>query len=268
MAKLDYSEDQINALVTSIYFGKINLKNLPVGFYKETAKTLNKAVSEGFGKELSSMQFGKPDFELLKQLTENIYIFSGAKTATMCEELSGMIVKDGEVLNLNEFKKAAKNRFNVYNGKDGYLESEYITANTAASSAANWEYTEENKELFPRLKSIVIMDKYTAPECARMNGVIADVSDPIWNHNISPRHFRCRCHEERIDKFDDVKSTHQSTVRKIERLNNESMQDVFKMNPGKDKIIFSDKHPYFEIGKKNPDLGKNNFGLPIPNKYK
>lgn len=254
MDEFSYDMELIATLITAIYLGKVTLESLPLNLYVQTARVLNKAVSLGLGSS------APPD--LVSHLRNNIYIFSAAKTATQIEDINSLMVKDGEVLSLPEFKKAAKARFDIYN--QNYLESEYITAQTAASSAVNWQYTEDNKHLFPRLRSVAIIDQYTAVECFRMNDVIAPVDDPIWNHNIAPRHWRCRCHEERIDKYDSVHSTSTPKLRNIEAENDASMQDVFKLNPGRDKIIFSPKHPYFEIAKKYPALAKNNFNLPIP----
>lgn len=264
MEKFDYSDDQISALIIGLYLGAVSLKKLPVELYRQTAKVLKVGLYNGYGKTLYDVEFGKPDYILLKELRENIYIFSGAKTATQVQDIKSLMYRDGEVIGLDEFKKLAKARFEVYNGKDGYLESEYITAQTSASSAVNWQYTQDNKDIFPRLRSVAIIDSNTAPECERMNNVIADVDDPIWNHNVAPRHWRCRCHEERIDKYETIKSTPESDIKRIQKQNDETMQDVFKMNPGKDKYIFSPLHPYFDIGKKHPDLSKDNWGLHIP----
>jgi hypothetical protein len=44
------------------------------------------------------------------------------------------------------------------------------------------------------------------------------------------------------------------------------MQDVFKMNAGKDGYIFKDDHPYFHVPKGDVEFAQNNFDLPIPKK--
>jgi len=124
----------------------------------------------------------------------------------------------------------------------------------------NFDYAQQNVDIFPRLKSVAIVDSYTAPECMRMNGVVADVNDPIWHHNVAPRHFNCRCYEELVDKYDTMKSTGAWDKKRIMKLNDEGMQAGFKMNPAKDKKIFQDKgkgkHPYFVVAAKNPQIYK------------
>ena len=46
------------------------------------------------------------------------------------------------------------------------------------------------------------------------------------------------------------------------------MDDTFKGNVGKDKVIFKDKgkgkHPYFDVPKKYVKFARTNFGLNIP----
>jgi len=43
-----------------------------------------------------------------------------------------------------------------------------------------------------------------------------------------------------------------------------NISDVFQMNPGKDKVIFSPEHPYFDVAKKDKEYAANNFNMPIP----
>ncbi len=265
MKDFEYSDEQKQELFEAIYLGFISLSTLPKQLYRETAKSLKRALYKGYGGTLIDFKFGSPDHELLSELRNNIYIFSAAKTATQVEEIRNLMFEGKEIVSLQEFKKRALTVFTKYNSD--WLESEYITANTSGSSGSNWNFTQRHKELFKYLKSVVIMDGNTAQECIRMNGVVAPVDDPIWNHNISPRHFRCRCHEERIDKYDDKERvTPKAEREKIMRENGKDMNDLFKMNPGKDRYVFSDEHPYFDIGKKYPKQAKRNFGLPIPEK--
>ncbi len=42
------------------------------------------------------------------------------------------------------------------------------------------------------------------------------------------------------------------------------MDDDFKMNSGRDKVIFSESHPYFQVPEKDIDYAKNNFNCVIP----
>lgn len=259
-----YTDSEADELFGAIYSGDVTIYNLPEPLYNRTAERLTKALKKGYNGTKLAFEFGKPDPELLEELRQSLYFFSAAKTATQIDDITSLLIDGEKVRSLSEFKKVALQRFTTYNVS--YLESEYITTTTSASSAANFKFTQDNKGLFPRLKSIAILDEFTADVCRRMDGVIARVDDPIWNHNLAPRHFRCRCMEERLDKYDDDLSTSPAKVKEIMEANDKEMDDRFKFNPAKEKIIFSKKHPYYEIGKRYPELATNNFNLPINEK--
>src|ERR1700752_1194118 len=228
-----YTDQQRDDLIQSIYDGETDINNLPKGLYKATADKLKEALYKGFGNQLSDFEFGTPNYKFLKELRDNVYIFSGAKTATQIKELQSLMYEGKRVLEWPEYKQKATSRFQVYNGKEGYLESEWITAHTAASSAQTWHYAEDNREIFPMLRSVVIIDANTTPECLRMSGVTSPVDAAICNKNKSPRHWRCRCYEEMIDKYSKDKPTAESKQLKIMEENSKGMSPVFQNNPGK-----------------------------------
>lgn len=258
----NYDDKKVNALIDSIYDGTTGPYNLPQQLYLQTAEKLTEAVYKGYGKPMSDFEMGSPDYELINQLRGNVYMFGAAKTFTQVMDIGGMMYEGNELIEFSKFKKAALERFKTYNKT--YLETEYTTAITSANSAQNWEYAVENIKLFPRFKSVAIVDSNTTIECFRMNGVIADVKDNIWNHNTPPRHWKCRCYLELLDKTDEQTSTSETKKRNIAERNDKDMQEIFKMNPGRQKLIFSDKHPYFQIEPKYKSWARQNFGLLIP----
>lgn len=70
----------------------------------------------------------------------------------------------------------------------------------------------------------------------------------------------CRCLLLQVDG----KATPPSIVKKAKEEVDKDMQPMFKMNPGKDKVIFSDKHPYFDVAPKDKAFARRNYDLPIP----
>lgn len=267
--KIKYSEEKIDLLFTGIYTGAVNVYHLPKHLYLATAEVLLHAFTKGTKQQVHNKKksiYTGPDKKMLEDLKTNIYHFSAAKTFHQVLEFQELMVENNSTIDLEKFKKKAFKKWNSLN--IAHLEAEYTTTLTASVSAMNWDYANQNIDIFPRMKAVAIIDAQTAPECFRMNGIIADVGDPIWNHNISPRHFNCRCHEELIDKYDPVKSSGAWDKKRAMRLNDESMAEPFKLNPGKDRQIFKEKqpgrHPYFVVSKKYQNLKKNNFNLPIP----
>ncbi len=263
MPELDYDKEKQEALLMGIYMGAVNLYHLPKGLYKETAEVLKKGLYKGYG-PLSEFEFGSPDYKLLQELRDNVYMFSAAKTATSVDEIKSLVYKNNERLSYPDFKKAALARYNDYN--KSYLESEYVTAMTTGGTALKLKDAYSDTKTFPLLRYVAIIDENTSKQCEKTNGLTLPVKHPFWNKYTPPLHFNCRCHLESIDKYSEIDPTEKETVKEITKFNNENVNKVFKMNPVKDKYVFSDKHHYFEIGKRPEWMGwaRRNWNLPIP----
>lgn len=262
--KIKYSKKQIDLLMEAVYEGRITTGNLPEGLYFAIAENLKSGLYEGFGGALTDFGIGTKDFALLSELRENIYMFSGAKTYQQvremedaAKELSGLIT---ETKSFSDFKNEALKIYEKYN--EDWLQSEYNTAKGQARNASQWNTIENEKDVFPNLRYSAVIDERTSEICEPLDGIILPVDDPLWDKYSPLNHFNCRCFLEQMGKYDDYELTDKSTID-VETLN-DTVQDEFKMNPGKDGYVFSDKHPYFEVAPKDKDLAENNFNLPIP----
>jgi SPP1 gp7 family putative phage head morphogenesis protein len=261
----NYDDDKIDSLLTAIYTGLISAYHLPRNLYVETADYLKKALYKGYGGTLIDFEMGTADYQLLNELRNNIYMFSGAKTFTQVLDIKSLMYEGNKTIEFKDFKVKALSRYKDYNVN--YLESEYVTAQTSATSAQNWKQAKSSKK-FAQLRSVAIIDGNTSPICEKVNGTTLPIDHPFWDHHKSPRHWKCRCHEEIIDVYDEEPNTSSGEVKKIEAFTDDKMQDVFKMNPGKDKVIFKTKgkgkHPYFSVAPQYKIIAKHNFNLPIP----
>ena len=191
-------------------------------------------------------------------MAENIYVFSAAKTYTQVKDISSLILDGQKLRPYNEFKPLALDMFKLYN-KD-YLTTEYNTAVGQAQTAVKWQQIESDVKTFPYLQRKAVMDGNTSKECEILNNIIAPVGDAFWSSRSPLTHFNCRCILVQIDKYEDVKLSSktkiESAIKKTEHIN-----PLFKGNPGKDKVIFNESHPYFDVDKKDKELAKRNFNL-------
>ena len=46
----------------------------------------------------------------------------------------------------------------------------------------------------------------------------------------------------------------------------DDMDDMFKMNSGRDGYVFKEDHPYFDVAKGDKEFARRNFDLKIPSK--
>jgi SPP1 gp7 family putative phage head morphogenesis protein len=255
--KIKYTERQINNLLEAVYEGRITTGELPEDLYFAIAEYLKDGLYKGFGGELT--EFGGKNLELLEDLRENIYMFSGAKTYQQVREMTELIANNET---FSEFKKDALEVYDKYNVD--WLRTEYNTAIGQATQARQWSDIESDKDVFPYLRYSAVMDENTSDICAPLNGVTLPVDDPLWDEYSPLNHFNCRCVLEQIDKYSDAKTTGSHRVAEIKKELDETVQPEFKMNAGKDGYIFSPEHPYFEVAKGDKGFAKQNFDLPIP----
>jgi SPP1 gp7 family putative phage head morphogenesis protein len=249
------NKNQISSLIRAIYNGKINPLKLPKKLYSEIANHLTEGVYKGYGGGLSAFDFDTPDYRMVANLRENVYIFSGAKTFNYVLSTEGLIVEGNEILPFKEFKKRALTVYDQYN--DTWLKTEYETAIGQAQNARVWQDIEAVKESFPFVKYQTSNDANVSIICRPLDGVILPVGDPFWATHSPKNHFGCRCNLQSVRDVAEVKPPKGIL----------EPQEGFKMNPGISGEVFDKAHPYFtEIPQKYKSFAKKNFNLNLPEK--
>lgn len=269
--KLNITDKEIDSLINDVYDGKINIKKLPEGLYKDIAIVLSEGVYKGYGG--TPKDFEGIDKSLLADLRENIYMFSAAKTFQQVKEMSEALTDGEGILPFSDYKVKAREIFERYNGtpedgggemNTGWLRAEYDTAIGTAQNAWKWNQIEKTKETFPTLTYNAVGDSGTCEICESLNGTTLPVDDEFWDDFMPPNHFNCECLVEQNDAYEEVEITEDADVDDATEFAEDHMQPEFLMNAGKDRVIFSDEHPYFDIESKYKPLAEENFALPIP----
>jgi SPP1 gp7 family putative phage head morphogenesis protein len=270
---MNYTEDQIKELLKDVFDGKITQHDLPEDLYYAIADYLKEGLYQGFGIDLTRLTekvttrtltegWSETDLDLLSELRENIYMFSGAKTYQQVKDMRDLLSGEDKITEWADFRDAARSIYKQYN--ENWLSAEYDTAIGQAQNAVKWDLIEKNKELMPYLKYNAVEDNNECEICEPFNDLIAPVDDPIWSWAYPENHFKCRCTVDQIDKYEDVTLTSDDEKARLTSEVGDKMDDMFKMNAGKDRVVFSEEHPYFEVEKGDRDFAKRNFDLPIP----
>lgn len=256
----EYSDKLILQYINGIYDGSITEYDLPESLYGAIGRYFEKGLYKGFGMDLSEA-VGK-DLELLTELRENIWLFSAAKTYQETKDIAGLLFKeDGDLRTSKEFNDAGMEAFDKWNYVWG--NTEYNTAVGQAQNAVKWNEIEKNKKVLPMLRYSAVIDGNTSDICLPLDGLVAPVDDPIWDSIAPENHFNCRCvllQEEENESTVTPDDEKEERVKEVEG----NMNDLFKMNSGKDGYVFKDDHPYFQVERKDKDFAKDNFGLKIP----
>lgn len=271
---LGYTSEEIEAFVKSVYDGVITINELPEDLYSAISAKLFKGVKTGFGNPSINVEWGAKDDVLLEQLSENISMFSAAKTFQQVKEMTDIRLADkaGNITPFNDFKQQASDIFLRYNGgeaadgviKPGWLEAEYNTAVIQAGNAKKWNQIQKHKELLPYLQYNSLDN--ACDICSPLNGITLPVDDPFWDENMPENHFNCLCIVEQIDQ-EEGEDQESDDDQVAEALANANIPDDFKYNAGKRGEVFlsegKNKHPYFDVDSKYSKLAENNFNLPL-----
>ena len=248
-----FSEQEMDRYIAAIFAGTINIRNLDRVTYLKVADRLKQGVYSGYGKSIDSVLYLSEDYKMLYALRDNVYIFSAAKEYQSVRHMSSLLTDNGKIVPFNEFKKQASKVYEDYN--KAYLNAEYNSAIAQSRTASQWLDIEAQKGLFPYLQYQTAGDGRVRPEHAALNGIIKKVGDPFWDKYMPPNGWNCRCDVIQIDE---------GKVTDTTNLVVENVPDIFKFNAGKERIVFSKEHPYYDVAPKDKAFAKTNFGLPMP----
>jgi len=255
---MNFTDSEIEDLLKGIFAGDITKENLPVDLYQSIAEFLEKGLLKGAGGPVTS--FDGKDLDLIQELRTNIYMFSAAKTYQEVRTMTDLLYnEDDKVKPFDEFFEDARAIYNNYNVN--YAQTEYNTAVASGQMGIRWNQIEADKEILPLLKMTVVEDAQTTEICEPLDGITLPVNDPFWDEFYPPNHWNCR---STVLQLDEGEISSKAEVDKAKEHADEDMQDVFKMNVGKDEIVFSPDHPYFKVPREDKELAKRNFDLPMP----
>jgi SPP1 gp7 family putative phage head morphogenesis protein len=249
-----FSDDEIERIVIGVYSGLITPQSLDVETYLRVGEKLTNGVYNGFGKSLTDVEWNSPDYKMLNDLRNNVYVFSGAKQYHQVREMTAAIYDGDKIKPFSEYKKTSTEIFKNYN--ENYLRAEYNAAISQSRSASMWMEIEANSEILPMLTYSTVGDGRVRPEHAMLDNISRPVNDKFWDNYFPPNGWNCRCTTLQTDDTDktSLKGFKQPST----------VPPEFMMNAGKQKIVFSDAHPYFTVAPRDKDLANNNFYLPKP----
>lgn len=251
-----FTESEVDAYLYGIYKGNISINALDLASYNKITEKLTNGVFKGFGKSIIEVDYDTPDYKMLFDLRENVYIFSGAKQYQQVRELSSILTDNKGIREFSEFKKLAVGTYNDYNVN--YLSAEYNSAIAQSRSASAWTEIESMKAEFPQLTYDTVGDGRVRPVHASLDGITRPVGDSFWSKYFPPNDWNCRCMAIQVN---EVVNTPKESIPKF---STKEVPEIFRFNAGKERIVFSEKHPYFKVEKKDIELAKRNFNLPLP----
>ncbi len=217
----------------------------------ETRKVLNDAVRRGIEYSIPS--------DMQRYLRKNVHIFSGLKTFRELKEVSALLMDGDEVKPFSKFWQDVQKIHKDYNRN--YLKSEYIFATQSAQMASKWAEYEKDGDRY-NLQYRTAGDDRVREEHRVLHNTTLPASDPFWDEYYPPNGWRCRCTAVQVRKSKYPESN-SAQARKLGAEATEGKKKLFRFNPGKERRIFPDKHPYFpKNGCAGCDLQKLSYKTP------
>lgn len=203
---------------------------------RTTGSILNNAVRRG-------IEHNVPN-EMQRYLRENVHIFSGLKTYHELREVSALLMDGDKVKPFSKFLQDVQQIHTSYN--QSYLESEYIFATHSAQMASKWHEFEKDGDRY-NIQYRTAGDERVRETHAAMHNITLPPSDPFWVKYFPPNGWRCRCTaiQVRKSKYPESNSIE---ARLAGAEATAGKNELFRFNPGKERRIFPDKHPYFPKG--------------------
>lgn len=194
---------------------------------------LNDAVRRGIEHNVPS--------EMQRYLRENVHIFSGLKTFHQLKEVSALLMDGDTVKPFSRFWQDVQKIHKNYN--QNYLQAEYIFATQSAQMASKWSEFEADGDRY-NLQYRTAYDDRVRESHAALHNVTLPPSDPFWDKYYPPNGWRCRCTTVQVRKSKYPESVSEE-ARMAGAEATAGKNELFRFNPGKERRIFPDKHPYF-----------------------
>lgn len=201
--------------------------------------SINSVLQDGFNKGIEH----RVPYIMKRDLRENIYVFSGAKTYAELKELSGMLLDgDGNIKPFYKFWQEVQSINTDYN--KNYLEAEYIFATQSAQMASKWNEFEADGDRY-NLQYRTAYDDRVRDSHRLLHDITLPPSDPFWEKYFPPNGWRCRCTAVQVRKTKYPESESGQALQ-LGSEATDGKNNIFRFNPGKQHVIFPEHHPYLK----------------------
>lgn len=250
----------IERIAKSIHSGNDNPEELDQELYFATSNQMQSAFWTGYGKKGASITYDMEDNALINRVQSNLFAFSGAKSYSQMNELRNSVYdENGKLVPWTEFREKALKMNEKYN--EFYLQVERDNVIRSGTLGSKWLDIQRDKDLYPYLEFVTEGDSKVRQEHAKLNKILLPVDDPFWDYNYPPLDWNCRCSvKQRGQSHLDGGKGKLADSETAQKAAGKARNKMFKGNVGKDGVVFTDKHAYFE-NMPSKQLKAANYGL-------
>jgi len=231
---VSFDDKVLAAALRNIYRKNFNIETeLEPNLFEATVNIFDDATAEGFATAISDGVEINEAF--IKAIKENTDVFAAFRTHKMQGDIAKqLLTEDGQLKTFSQFVKDSSPYLEHTNR--AWLQTEYDTAVNRAHQAAQWEQFQEEKDVWKNLKWIDSTSPNPGADHKVFWGTVRPVDDAFWDVHRPGDRWNCKCSLEQTDEpVTDVPDSKPS----------DEPSPGLENNPGKDKQLFSKKHPYY-----------------------
>jgi SPP1 gp7 family putative phage head morphogenesis protein len=216
----------------AVYNQTVTNNRLHKAMWQQHYDRLIKHAQAGWGRNFAEAR-SVEEWQRFQAIEANLRSFAAHKQHRIIEELRGlMTIKD---ITRDEYDRRAALIINRHNR--AWLRTELQAATVSAQAAESWSEIERRAYLYPNLRYATAHDERVRAHHKTLDNIVRPVNDPFWNTYYPPNGWGCRC---KVVQTDDPVTGDPAPDFKPPK--------GFDHNPGKTGKVFSDTHPYFNIG--------------------
>lgn len=237
----------IDACVEALTYLHKQGKYITADLFKPKYQKLVKATNDFLNKSITDNNVT----DLMRDAFEkDVWIFSHLKThAQLLEAGSLLLDENGHIKSFDKFKLDI-NKINAkYN--ENYLQAEYQFAVSSVQMAEKWQNFQESDRY--HLQYRTAQDDKVRVSHQPLHGITLPTNHIFWDEFYPPNGWRCRCNavQVRASKYPATNeeyaiSAGDKALTQIDK-NGKNKLAIFRMNAGKERIIFPKDHPYTKI---------------------
>lgn len=192
-------------------------------------------------------------------LMDNTFRFSGFKTHRQLQAASRLLMDNGRIRPFSDFLQKVRKIDKDYNAT--YLNAEYNFAVASAQMAAKWHDFEKSGDDF-YLQYRTARDERVRSSHRPLDRITLPIDDPFWDEYTPPLGWNCRCQLVQVRKDNHTPSNSSEAIARGKAATfqpnskGQNKAQIFRFNPGKQKVVFPPKHPYFPKGCGNCSLNR------------
>ena len=226
--------DLFEKAIKNVFDNKIKAGELDPDIWKYNVNEIWGGVTEGFG-----TSYADQDKATLEKLKTNVHVFAAFKNHANQADVAALLVDaNGDKRSFADFKELALQVSNNYNVV--WLQAEYQLAQRAATMSAEWDKIQLDKDILPNLKYVTAGDDRVRLAHEKLDGIVLPIDDAFWNTFYPPNGWGCRC---------TVYQTDEGTKHPDYTPDDKEVPPAFQVNVGKEKVIFGEDHPFFDVDK-------------------